>query len=416
MAVPNQYLQQVQTYNESNLAMLLNMYCFLSTANKKFEKFNDDIPKQLGDSVLFDLPPRMNSTNSLVVSFQAANQRFRTLTVDQPGSVAYSFTAQQFIFNVRDYMDKFGRSAVSQLGSKIEQDVASVAESQTFKFFGDGITPISTYLQLATALARHDEFGAAKTNKKGYLSNMTYPAIINSGLSQFAPRRNDREAMSWEIGEFGECEWYRSNLLKVHRAGTVGNTPPAQLTVVSTTLNAAGEVIAITFSGAPASDPNAIKKYDKFMFLDGFVRNIRFLTFIGGSPSEHPVQFAAAADAASNAGGQVTVSLTRPLLAGIPNDEALGITDQIVANMKVVVLPDHRCGLITSGGPLMLALPRLPEEIPYPTSVVTDQDSGASLRTYMGSLFGQNQRGMVTDAIWGKTLVDEYSTMIALPV
>jgi len=84
--------------------------------------------------------------------------------------------------------------------------------------------------------------------------------------------------------------------------------------------------------------------------------------------------------------------------------------------MQVTVLPSHRCGLIMSGDPLFLAMPRLPEEVPYPTAATTDPDSGASLRTYYGSLFGQNQRGMVTDVIWGSTLVDEYAMMVALPL
>lgn len=48
MAAPVNILQQVITYNESNLALLLNLYAFISTSNKKFQRFNDDIPKNLG--------------------------------------------------------------------------------------------------------------------------------------------------------------------------------------------------------------------------------------------------------------------------------------------------------------------------------------------------------------------------------
>ena len=96
--------------------------------------------------------------------------------------------------------------------------------------------------------------------------------------------------------------------------------------------------------------------------------------------------------------------------------EDQNLNTAIVAGMQVSVLPVHRCGLIMSGKPLFLAMPRLPNEVPYPTGVETDPDSGASLRSYYGSLFGQNQRGYVTDCIWGSTLVDEYAMMIALPV
>ena len=190
--MPVNILQQVITYNESNLALLLNSFAFISTSNMKFQRFNDDIPKNLGDTVSFDLPPRFTTTNSLVVSFQSAEQRVQQLTVNKQASTAYEFTAQQFIFNVRDYMNTFGKSAIAEIGTQVESDVSSLAETNTFRFYGDGVTPISTYLQLANALAFFRNFGAAKDNTMGYLSDLTFPQIINSGLNQFAPVRNDR--------------------------------------------------------------------------------------------------------------------------------------------------------------------------------------------------------------------------------
>lgn len=409
-------LQQVITYNESGLALLLNSFAFLSTSNMKFQRFNDDIPKNLGDTVSFDLPPRFTTTASLVVTFQSAVQRVQQLTVNKQASTAYEFTAQQFIFNVRDYMQVFGKSAIAELGTQVESDVASLAETNTFRFYGDGTTPISTYLQLANALAFFRNFGSAKENTKGYLSDLTFPSIINSGLNQFALDRNNKEAMSWEIGRFSNCEWYQSNLLKTHTAGTEGNAGTV-LTVASVVTDANGGVIQITFSGTTsASDPNSVKAYDKFQFNDGVsgFPNVRFLTFIGHLPSQSPVQFRATADAASTAGSQVTVNIYPALQAA--SGQSQNITSPIVPGMQVSVLPTHRCGLIMSGNPLFLAMPKLPEEVPYPTSVAQDPDSGASIRQYYGSLFGQNQRGMVHDIIWGRTLVDEYAMMVALPL
>lgn len=413
---PVNILQQVITYNESNLALLLNSFAFISTSNKKFQRFNDDIPKNLGDTVSFDLPPRFTTTDSLVVSFQSAVQRVQNLTVNQQASTAYEFTAQQFIFNVRDYMRVFGKSAIAEIGTKVEANVAQLAETNTFRFYGDGVTNISTYLQLASALAFFRNFGAAKEDTKGYLSDITYPLIVNSGLNQFTINKNNREMMSWEVGEFSRCEWYQSNLLKTHVSGTEGNSGSV-LTVVSTVTNSEGGVIQITFSGThAATDPNSVLAYDKFQFSDGVAGqpNLRFLTFIGHEPSQSPVQFRATANAASTGGSQVTVDIYPALQAAAGQDQ--NINNPIVAGMQVTVLPSHRCGLITAGDPLFLAMPRLPEEVPYPTSVQQDPDSGASLRQYYGSLFGQNQRGMVHDVIWGSTLVDEYSMMIALPM
>lgn len=368
------------------------------------------------DTVSFDKPPRFSTTNGLVVSFQAAEQRVQNLVCDQSANVSYEFTAQQFIFNVRDYMEVFGKSATAQLGTQVESNVAQLAETNTYRFFGDGVSPINTYLQLANALAFFRNYGAAKDNTRGILSDLTFPGIVNSGLNQFTINKNNREMMSWEVGKFSNCDWYQSNLLKTHAAGSNG-VAGVTLTVVSTTLNAAGAVTAITFSGASAaSDANSVKAYDKFQFNDGVSgkTNMRFLTFIGQKPSQNPVQFAATADAASTGGSQVTVTINPPLQANAGNNQ--NINTPVVAGMQVSVLPDHRCGLIYAGNALYMAMPRLPDEDPYKTAVAMDPDSGASIRQYYGSLFGQNQRGMVHDVLWGSTLVDEYSMMVALPV
>lgn len=408
-------LQQVQTYQESNLAYLQNLNCFIATANTKFKDF-DKIEANLGSTVTFDLPPRFVTANSLVATFQRAVQRVQSLSVDNAYNTSYVFSAEQFIFNVRDYMEKFGKAATVELGAQIEANVALNCVTNTFRFYGDGVTQINSYGQLAQALAMFRNFGSATSEAKGYISDLAVPGIINSGLQQFALKRNDLDANSWELGEFSKCDWYQSNLLPVHVAGTEG-VSATELTVVSTTLNAAGQVTAITFSGTTAAnDASSVKQYDKFQFVDGVAGqpNMRFLTFTGHQVSGVPVQFIATADAGSTAGSQVTVNVYPPLQAAAGAGQNLN--NQIVAGMKVRVLPSHRAGMITAGNPLFLAMPKLPEEVPFPTSSRVDPDTGVSMRMYYGSKFGENQRGMIHDVIWGSTLVPEYSMAIIFPL
>lgn len=409
----NNTLQDVVSYNKAGLALLQNSYCLLSNANKKFKDFQNSAPGNLGTQVSFDLPPRFTTVNSLVISTESAEQRVHNLTVDQQASTSYDFTAQEFIYNVENYMNVFGRSAVAEIGAKIESQIAGLARTNTYRYFGDGVTPISSYLQLANCLAYFRNYGAAKTNTKGFLSDLTYPGIVNSGLNQFTLKKNEREMMSWEVGNFSNCEWYQSNLLTTHTAGTIGQNATT-LTVGSFTPNADGSVDTITFSGA-GTDADAIKEHDKFQFNDGVANetNMRYLTFIGHEVSQNPVQCRVTADAAS-AAGNVVITFDPPLQSNSGKEQ--NINTPVSVGMQVSVLPSHRCGLLYAGDPLFLAMPRLPEEVPFPTSSEVDPDSGASLRQYYGSLFGQNQRAMVHDCIWGSTLVPEYAMMVALPV
>jgi hypothetical protein len=431
MALPNNVLQQVQTYQKSELAYLLNAFCFVNLSNKKFKDF-ENRTANLGDTVTFDLPYRFNTYNGLVVTFQDTVQRVHSLTCSQAANVSQAFSNQQFIFNVKQYMNEIGEGAVKELGTQIESDVALntisgvrsgltgalQTNSGPYRFYGDGKTPINSFGQLAQALSNFRDFGAAKNDTRGILPMTVVSQIVNSGLNQFTMDRNNEMAMSWMLGRFSECDWYESNLLPIHYAGTVGNTaaPNNILTVVSTNDPTGANITQITFSGAGVSDPNAIKAGDLLQFNDGVSGqpNLRFLTFIGHKPSAQPVQIRATADAGSDGGGNVTVSIYPPLVSQPLEDQNLN--HNIAAGMKATPLPDHRAGLIYSGNALFLAMPQLPEEVPFPTANQVDKDSGAAIRHYYGSLFGQNQRGYVRDSIWGSTLVPEYSMRIAFPV
>jgi len=437
MAAPNNQLQQVITYQKADLAWLLNSFAFISIANKKFKNFQDSAPSNLGDTVSFDLAPRYNTYNGLVITLQDSVQRVQNLVCSQAANVSTGYTDQQFLFNVRDYMDRFGMSAIKELGSLIESDIAknvisgvrisdpqnsNFGQLQTssgpYRFYGDGVTPINSYGQLAQALANFRDYGAAPNDTQGILPMSNVPGIINTGLNQFTLNKNNETQMSWELGRFSDCEWYQSNLLPIHTAGTVGDTaaPGNVLTLVSTNDPTGANITQLTFSGAGTSDVNAIKAGDLLQFNDGVSGkpNLRYRTFIGHVPSSQPVQFRATADAASTGGGQVTISIFPALVSVQNQNQNLNVALQ--AGMTVTVLPSHRAGVIMSGKPLYMAMPKLPDQSPFDTVSEMDKDSGASLRHYYGVQFGQNVRAYVRDAIWGSTLIPENSMRLIFPM
>lgn len=436
MAVPTNVLRTVQTYQKAELAWLLNAFCAIRLCNKKFQNFQDKTAN-LGDSVTFDLAPRYITYNGLVITQQPSVQRYQTLVCSQAANTSAGYTDQQFIFNVREYMDRFGEAAMKELGSAIESDIlknvvsgvrindpqnANFGSLQTdsgpYRFYGDGVTAINSYGQLAQALANFRDYGAAPNKIRGLLPMTIIPGIINTGLQQFTPSWNDKDKMSWMLGRFADCDWYQSNLLPVHVAGTIGDTaaPNNIMTVVSTNDPTGVNVTAISFTEPTGgTDASAVKAGDLFQFNDGVSGqpNMRYLTFIGHQPSAQPVQFRATADAATVAGA-ITVSIFPPLVWAQTQNQNLN--HAIAAGMTVTPLPSHRAGLIYSGDQFYLAMPQLPDQSPFVTSNMQDKDSGASIRHYFGSQFGQNVRSYVRDSIWGSTLVPENSMRLIFPL
>lgn len=435
MAVfPNNILQQVQTYQRSSLALLLNLCCHLSTANTKFKDF-DKIQANLGSTVTFDLPPRFTTTAGLVASFEPAVQRVLQLVADQANNTSFAVTSQQRIFNLEkgeeDYMRVFGKSAIAELANLVEGNVAlnwdsgvvsqldgtTNTYSGPYRFFGDGSTSISSYQQLAQAVMFFKNYGAVAEGMKIYLPDSIIPAIVGNGLNQFVPNRNDDIAMSWEVGDFGTplVKYYQSNLMPIHvsgNSGVAGNL----FTVVSTNDPTGQNVTQITVTtNGTSTDANAVFAGDLFQFKDGVSGqpNMRYLTFIGHFPSANPVQFRAIANAGSTS-GTITLSITPALnWAGGANQN---LNNAIAAGMQILTFPSHRCGGILGGEALFLAMPQLPEQSPYDTANEYDPETAASLRLTYGSLFGQNQTGMIYDEVHGSVIVPEYSMRMLIPL
>ena len=435
MAVfPNNILQQVQTYQRSGLALLQNLCCHIATTNTKFKDF-DNIQANLGSVVTFDLPPRATTVAGLVAAFQPAVQRVQSLACDQANNSSFAVTSQQRIFNLEkgeeDYMRVFGKSFIAELAAQVEGNVAKNWDSSVrsqidgtlntfsgpYRYFGNGSTALTSYQQLAQAIMFFKNYGSVAEGIKVYLPDSVVPAIVGNGLNQFVPHRNDEIAMSWELGDFGTplVSYYQSNLMPIHVSGTTGVSQQT-LTVVSTNDPTGNNVTQITFSGATASDASAGLSGDVFSFQDGVSGqpNMRYLTFIGHFPSANQVQFRITADAAANANGVVTFNITPALnWAGGQNQN---VNNPIVAGMQVLGVPSHRAGGILGGEAFYLAMPQLPEQSPYDTANEFDEDTGVSMRLTYGSLFGQNQTGMIYDETHGSVIVPEYSMRYVIPL
>jgi len=434
-SIPSNILQNVQTFQMAELAFLQNSFAAIALSNKKFKDFNN-LTANLGDTVTFDLAPRFTSRPGLVITQQPSVQRPQTLVCSQAENVSSAYTDQQFIFNVEDYMSRFGMSAVKELGTKIEADILKSVISELrvndpeannfgsliqntgpFRFFGNGITQINSFSQLAQALANFRAYGADMGMTRAILPMEVIPAIVNTGLNQFAMSRNNELANSWELGKFSNCDWYQSNLLPVHISGTIGDAaaPNNVVTVVSTNDPTGNNITAITFTEpTSSSSATAFRAGDMLQFDDP---TFKLLTFIGHIQTSLPVQLVVTQDAISTA-GTVTVNVRTVTNIGLVSapTQNQNINKAITAGMTATVVPSHRAGVIWSGDTWYLAMPKLPDYEPYPSVQTVDPDSGVTVRHYWGSLFGQNVRSYVRDNIWGSTLVPENCMRLIFPL
>jgi len=443
MALPTNILQTVQRYMDAQLAWLINYSVVLNPktgiANTRYKEFNK-IPGNLGDTVTFDLPPRAQTQESLVISNQGSEQRVQSLSVTQALSSNYTFNAEQYIFNVMDYMEKFGKSRMYEIGAKMEKDLLRQVTSSfvvrndqspnngqvvdvtsgPYRFFTNGwtigdtaIPAYNSVTQLARSRVQFRNYGAAQDQCVSILPDIIQPDVVGNALNQFVEKRNSDYAMGWKIGNQGGCDYYQTNLLPDHQAGAVGDAanPANVLTVVSTN-EVNGVITEITFNSPLLSQTGALVSGDLIQFDE--TNNFRYLTFIGHFLSDFAVQVRCTADVNTDGAGNVTVPIY-PALVNTSADPNQNINQSLLAGRTAGVVPSHKAGVIMSGKPFYYASPELPDEIPFPTVHKSHEGTAISLRNYWGTVFQQNQRSYVYDVIYGSTLVAENSMRICIP-
>lgn len=443
MTVEN-ILQNVQTYTKADLGYLVFASIVLNPESRilttALKNFNQTVPNNLGDTITFRRRYQYRTQNSLVVQNQAIEQLVQSLSVTNVSATDTSFSAQNYIFNLEDYMDEIGKPRMINMGIQIERDLftqftsefrvnngqsplnGSVVDvgSGPFRFFANGWAPGSNVIpvyndvtQLARSRVLFRNFGAAPDNCLSILADTVEPSLVGSALNQFVVDRNEDYGMTWKIGSQGGCRYFSTPLLPTHTAGVVGNNGDL-LTLVSVTENN-GIITELTFSGAPGLQANAVVYGDRLQFDASSLYNFRYLAWNGKQLTQVPVQVRATANVDSDAGGNVTIPIY-PALNLNSDQPGQNIPFTPPAGITAGILPTHRAGCMMSGDPFYFACPKLPDQPPFPTVVVNDETYGhLALRHYYGTVFKQNLMSDVIDTIYGSTLVPENCMAMIFP-
>jgi len=410
--VPENVLYAVQTYHDASLASLQNQCCFLDQANKKLRDF-EQFPANLGTTIQIERPFRARTVDSLVAQFAPVSMLYDSLTIDTAISTSFAFDTTQFVYTTEQYIEKFGEAAISEIGATIERNLAKHAITDTYRFYNESLDEINSYGQLAQALALFRNFGT--TGKvKGFLPDVWQPGIVTSGLTEFALKRNEKISNDWYVGTFSNCDWFNSNQIWTHEAGTIGNEGTV-LTVVSTDDPTGANITQIVCTSAgSSSDSDAIHENDSLYFIDvSGEAKLRALQWTGHGLSSSKVQMRATS-ASATSGGTITLNIY-PALCSQKNPNQ-NINMNIVSGMQIKAVGTHMAGLIYCADAFYLAMPNLPDQMPFPTSNKVDKETGAAIRLTYGCKYGEDFRGLVYDGITGAKLISEYGMKLCFPI
>lgn len=411
---PTNFFQNVPTYQKLSIAYMSNQNYTIKYGNHMAENIAN-LTGNLGTTLNYMVAPMSTTSRNLAAPPTSIAQKLQPLTVDQQFKNSQAISDIQFLFNFdRNSYEKIqGKANSISIATEVElasmqnaisqmpsyDDKANVtgvhSEQGPYRFFGNGLTDISSVTKMAEMAYAFKEIGFAHDKFHAILPSSAVSQLISTQLAQFTTERNNRASASWELGSLKGIvglEFFESNLMPQHLAGQVGQAEaPANVVTVVSTNSATGEnvtEITVTVDASLSNTADAFKIGDMGQFVQGVAgkTDIRQVTTYGKKVTHLPAQLLIVSNA-ETVGTSTTIKLrtTNGLglcwQAGNPNQN---ISAPIVAGTKIQFMPSHNAGLLHSGDQLYVATPKLPSTSPYEHSIYTDPDSMLSLRWYTG--------------------------------
>lgn len=360
-------------------------------------------------------------------------EQFMSVTADTEALVNYAATDQQLAtFDPQSLMMTNKDSAITTLSNRIETDSASTAALGGYRFFGNPIIQagqLQSVGEVTNSVAKFRSFGGM--GEAHYIMPLdTAAQVIQSGLQQFAPKRNDEMADEGEIGYLGGVDRVRflqSALLPVHTSGTVTTTDAGinqttGFTISSVTVTAPGTgapngTTEITLSGVTTGATIVENDMIQLVPATGSAP-LQFLNYYSYTASLQAVQGRVITGGTADGAGDLTFTIEPALIFDATDtDVNRNLTRAIVPGADTLVVAEsHRAGAFFFTPFIKFVNPKLPSTEPFVSVSEMTDDSAISLRCYHGYVFGSNTTQFIHDSLYGYGVAPEGVARLIYPL
>lgn len=358
------------------LRLLLNK---LEIAAMFATKWNKEFQKEfaVGDTVTIKKPARFTIRDGMTYSAQALIRQTTTITLDQIFGIDFEWDdyekAVKLERSAAELRENYLSPAAEKLKNELDRRAALYAYENIPSVFGALGTNPSADTPFLDAEARLFDMSCPDGDKAMIISSKMMANFLDNQAVQFQPSAEiARQYKKGIVGMAHGWEWYRSNNLRRHTAGTWAGA------VTVNGANQSGSSLILT-----ATTGDTFKKGDRFSIADVNFVNPNSLNKPSGNQVKHFVVTQDVTAAASAATISIKPSIVGP---GSPYQNV----DALPANAAALTLwpgtssPNGKSGtvglgLTKDGFGLVFAKFDLPQAVEA-KSQMTDPRTGATIR------------------------------------
>jgi hypothetical protein len=255
----------------------------LEVAQEFDTNWNDEFRKDfaVGASITIKKPARMTTRDGMTYTASPLTRESVTMTLDQPFGIDFEWDDYEKAVHAERSEAELRKNylipAASKLVNELDRRAALYAANRINNVFGALGTNPADEDSFLDAEARLFEKSCPEGDRKMIISAKMMASFLKGQNVQFNP--SDEIAKQYKKGVVGTAfgwEWYRSNNLKRHTAGTWAGA------VTVTSAGQSGSSLTIT---ATAGD--TFKVGDKFSIASVNFVNINSLQMPGGAQVQH---------------------------------------------------------------------------------------------------------------------------------
>jgi hypothetical protein len=276
---------------------------FSRSVNKSYSKDFAKKGSKIGDSERIRKPVLFTVSDGATLSSQDVTESSVTLTLDSQKHVGFSFTSKELALSIDEFSQRYLKSAALALVNKVDVDGLAVAGKNVANAVGTAGTTPSALLTYLEAMQKCQESASPQDDQYSYhVSPAASTKIVDALKALF--HSSDEVSKQYKRGLMGVAaggEWHLSQNLYSHTTGQQGGTP----LVNGATANGASTLVTDGWTAAAA---NRVKAGDVFS-----IAGVNKVNPITKADTGIRQQFVVTADAASDASGNATISISPPI-------------------------------------------------------------------------------------------------------
>ena len=300
------------------LAILENELGVVKTLHRAHEEeFSNRVNGyKVGDEISIRRPADFTVRSGAAMSTQDVIEGKTTLKIDQQIGVDFQFTSTDLTLSVENMAERIMKPAMSNLINYMTNDCLTTMYKGIYNWVGTPGQIVNSFADFAKAPERLDEMTVPTSDRTCVLSPADQWGMLGSQTALYIQGAANSAYREGDLGMIGGIRTMMSQVVPTHTVGPLGGTPLVNGASQNVTYDTAKNTWSqsLITDGWTASAASRLKAGDVFTIAGVYMVNAKTKT-----ATTILQQFVVTADVSSDGSGNLTASISPPIVTSGPH-------------------------------------------------------------------------------------------------